>query len=342
MNLQKTIFSRSISYPGKIYIVDGLTGTGKTLLTRLLSEAINAEIPRFNYTFEQVCILNKFGCLDSNSSSSILKLMIDQQKYDLAISREVNFRIGDLSSALKSSKRFDYILRLFSKDGADVQDRLQNNQKQLILVTHQLLDSTEIVHKTFRQDFYQIICTRHPIYLYDHWLTYIDLFGKSARDLTLWKKYRNSEIPWFINSKELWFYGNLEEKSVIAICDLTNRLLQLISSMKKEQNILVIEFEKMVTGQVNLKETLKAIGISVGSNYRAILKSERVPRSHINSGKKRKIYLRYGSQNLSNILDHKTDYFTRKNQIIGTLGKEYRQIFLEVIEKYESKFSLWF
>jgi hypothetical protein len=232
--------------------------------------------------------------------------------------------------------------KLIAEDGGVAENKLMKVPKNLIFITHQLLDTSEIIRKSTKAQCYQIICTRHPIYLFHHWRSYIKLFGNSPRDFTLWQKFHNSELPWFIESKSLWNTGNYDEKTIIAISDLTDRLLKYHNLMRNQEQIFFLEFEKLVLGRINIYQSLSRIGFNFPSSFNSVLRKEKVPRKHLNEGKNRKIYQRYHANMLNNFSDHKSDYMQLRSVILKRVRKKYGTIFEKTIEKYEKNFELWF
>ena len=99
-------WSRQASFPGQIVLLDGLTGTGKTMLMRLIDSYKNVSPPRFDYQLEQICIGISENRIEISAGIQLLQLLIDQRQYDAKLSREVNFRPDDLSSIFKVYKRW--------------------------------------------------------------------------------------------------------------------------------------------------------------------------------------------------------------------------------------------
>ena len=107
--------TRDLSYPGKIVLLDGISGTGKTLLNGLADLYKKNYLPRFNYALEQLCISNYLGFSERNITKIMLKLQIDQLRYDQEIGREINLRPKDLSSVYRLLKAFDSVRVPFFK-----------------------------------------------------------------------------------------------------------------------------------------------------------------------------------------------------------------------------------
>ena len=106
-------FTRSLNLCNQIVILDGLTGTGKTMFAPLINSFERVQNSRFEYMIEYLCISSKKEKIKSDAASSMLNLLADIKYYDGAISREVNFRPSDLSSVFSGPNWYQYLKQLF-------------------------------------------------------------------------------------------------------------------------------------------------------------------------------------------------------------------------------------
>ena len=102
-------FSRPIKFCKQIVILDGISGTGKTMFTPILSSFNRMQNARFEYMVEYLCISAQKSKITPDAAYTLLNLLADLKCYDGMISREVNFRPKDLSSVFKSTKVLKYI-----------------------------------------------------------------------------------------------------------------------------------------------------------------------------------------------------------------------------------------
>ena len=328
-----------MSFPGQIVLLDGLTGTGKTMLMRLIDSYEDVSPPRFDYQLEQICIGISENKIDILAGIQMLQLLIDQRQYDAKLSRDVNFRPNDLSSILKSTKKFQYVRRLFKNDLIQNIKELNEGKEHIFIVVHQLLDTSMILDKIPNKSVKRVLATRHPYYLFDHWASYADMHGNSPNDftITLDKTY---QVPWFIKeSPEKFYLHSAEDKAALAIAELTHRQ---ISYLKGKPDVLVFDFEKFVLAPNNYLEKL---GNLIGTNANGIsrkLKSENLPREHINDSTQKAIYRRYRSNLLTNDRDHKEDYRKLRERISHSVSKSHFILLESAAKRYEEEFGLWF
>jgi hypothetical protein len=110
-------YSRNVSITDQVLILDGLTGTGKTMFGPILGCLNGVQPGRFEYMVEYLSIVAESGHLGPDAAKSLIRTLIDVKTYDNSISREVNFRPKDLSSVLKHGDRVKIFIQLMQNDG---------------------------------------------------------------------------------------------------------------------------------------------------------------------------------------------------------------------------------
>ena len=339
-------FTRDKSYPGKIVLLDGISGTGKTMIHRIIDSYECNSIPKFSYAIEQICIATHYNKIEKDATSSILKLQIDQLKYDLEIGREVNLRKNDLSSIFKSTKSISYLKKLFLNDGEKAISNLIKQERNVVIITHQLLNATSVFENVFADNFINIHTVRNPVYLYDHWNSYIQLLGNSVRDLTVWKNEENNIYPWFFKNIENYQgYAGLtnNDKTLVCLTELIENSLIHHALSSNKPNYLCIEFEKFVLEPYVVINKLDQLFNNQNKKaFKRVLRGEKIPRAHINGGKKRKIYKRYGAGANTTQMEHQADYISKLDIIKSKTSKLHFDRFKLSLEKYEDTFGLWF
>jgi hypothetical protein len=332
-------WNRKNTYSNQVILLDGISGTGKTMIMRMIDDLPDVIPPRFNYQLEHLCIAVHEEKLEASAGREILQLLLDQNYYDSSISREINLRPSDLSSILKSSKRNKYLKRLLLPDGQEGENRLLLDREKQFYVVHQLMHASLVLDTLPNKVISRILCVRHPYYLYDHWVSYVGLFGNSPRDFTVTI---NSEVgvPWFIRDRSNMFVEEtFENKAATIVSELTFEQMEFIE-LKRE--MIVIDFEKFVLEpQPYLNRLQNAIGGSFG-NSRKVLNRENIPRKHINSSNQKAIYRRYGSGSLHTNLSHEADYYKLRDRIQKSVSPQHFSLLEDAALAYESKFGRWF
>lgn len=339
-------FTRNMGFPGKIVLLDGISGTGKTMISRILDTYTMNHVPKFSYAFEQICIAAYESKIEKDAAISLLRLQADQLKYDMHIGREVNFRPRDLSSVFKSSKKIAYLVRAISKDGPDVVENLFLKRMNVVIISHQLLKATEILDLAFNDSFINIHTVRNPLYLFNHWASYVNVQCSSPRDFTVWKQEAGNTIPWFFTNKENYSqYENLStgDKTIVCLIELINQALEHHFIWKNKSNYICLEFEKFVLNPKPVISNLdKILGDKSIKDVLRVQKEERIPRDHISDSKKMAIYSRYGDRGRLYNMNHKDEYKKRMDQVKELTSENYFNKFKDLIARYENEFETWF
>lgn len=340
----ESIFVRNLNLCKDIVILDGLTGTGKTMFTPLISSFKRIQNARFEYMFEYLCIAAKMSKLTEDASHSFLNLLADLKFYDGVISREVNFRPGDLSSVFNSTKSYQYIRQLWLKDGESAEERIKIEKPILFLTTHQLLSCMDPAFSAFANRLKVIEMVRHPLYLIDHWESYIMMHGNSGRDFTIWLDESGIAVPWFAHGWENKYINSSSyDKVVYSIEYLMKSVFTLAKVNNCNESIYFIPFEKFVLEPSSYISRLELfLGTNIGASTFKVLKRQHIPRKSINAGPQKSIYKRYALKVFNSEISDSDDYEHKFRAAKKNCSHAAFEILARLSEEYESLFGRWF
>lgn len=330
----------------EIIFLDGLTGTGKTMMGPILGSFRRVELGRLEHVYEYFCALDDLEKIDSDAAAFMISLYADLALYNSMISRETNFRFSDLSGVFSSPNFFEYIKRLFCKDGNIVLERIKQSKPILQIISHQVLGVMELAFQTFGDRLKVVEMVRHPVYLLEHWHSYIDRHGTDCRDFTVWIHHKGQAIPWFAHGwEEKYMVSNSMDKVIYSIEWLTKKVdgtIRNLSETERKQ-ILTIPFEKFVLGpDPYIEKIAKLLHTEPTRATRQILRKQKCPRRQIAAGPDKDIYKRYGWKKPDPQFDELEEFKKKKAFAKSQASKGAIETLDRISQEYETKYGLWF
>jgi hypothetical protein len=286
------MFIRKNKLCNQIVFVDGMWGTGKSILTPVLGSLKKVEKQMLNHNFEYLCTLENFNKVANSEAKSLIQLMADISLFNSMISREVNLRLFDDSGLLNNPNGFRYLKRLFKTGDDKVVEEIKNDKPILQIMTHNILQSSKLLFDTFDSLVKMIVMVRHPVYMVEHWFNYIDRVGVDLREFTLTTG-DNGEIPWFASGIENYSSMKPMDKVIYgikALMDMQDKLILEMDKSRKKQ-ILIIPFESFVLEPYKwIKESSQLLQTEETRTTYKVLKKQKCPRKKIHAGKGHRSY----------------------------------------------------
>jgi len=343
---QSIAMTRQGQIVDKILFLDGISGTGKTMMGPVLGSFNGVELGRFEYNFEYLCALNVLGKIDGDAAVFMIKMLADLCIYNMMISREVNFRPTDLSGIFSNPNTWRYLKRLFVKDGRVVLDRIKNENPVLHLVSHQSLGIMKPIFEAFASRVHVIEMVRHPAYLVDHWLTYIDRFGTDPRDFTVCFDYEGKSLPWFAHGwEEKYVQASSMDKVIYTLENLIHRSENTKKNIPDElrKNVLTVPFERFVLNpEPDIRKIEQVLSTEATAATYKVLQGQKVPRLQVAAGPNKEIYRRYAWVNPNPKMTDQEELKQKREAVESKLSLSAREAFIHLCQDYEKAFGLWF
>jgi hypothetical protein len=291
------VVGRDTHIASQVLFLDGISGTGKTMMGAILSTFDRIEIQRLEHIYEYVCALHFLDRIEDDAAESLIRMYVDLACYNLMIGREVNFRWKDLSGVLANPRAWRYFLRLFQPDGAAAVDRIKASHPIVQIVSHQVLGIAQPLFSALGRRLTIVEMVRHPLYLLEHWSSFMDWIGRDPRDFTIWIRHGDSHLPWFaLGWEERFSSGSPMDRAIYCIQWLNERMedtLARLSETERKQ-VLVIPFERFVVDAWPFIRDLESLlEVKATSSTRRELRKQKVPRRLTTDGRDRAIYRRY-------------------------------------------------
>jgi len=337
-------FTRHVSLANQIVFIDGISGSGKSILGPILASFDRVEKYRLESIYEYISQLHKFKKIETDAAISLMRIYADEAIYKLSISREVNFRIKDNTGFLNTTRKWRYIKRLFQKDGAACLERIKKNNPILQTNSHQMFPAIDLAFKAYGSKLTEIEMVRHPLFLINHWINYVDFYGSHPRDLTLWVQDSNGNTaPWFAAGWESE-YNSMSpmDKSIRSISNLFEENLKVYNQLTTEEQgqIIFIPFEKFVTSPW---EYLATIENKLGTKRTALtkkeLKRQKCPRNLLTDGRG---HQNHGWRKPENNATNLSEYEKLLKKVENEASQKEKNMLCQLISNYESKFDVKF
>ena len=281
----------------EVLFLDGISGTGKTMMGPILATFERVEIQKLEHIYEYVCALRALGRIEEDAAQMLIGMYLDLTCYNLSISRETNFRWKDLSGVLSNPRSLRYFKRLLERDGAAAVDRIRKDRPIVQIVSHQALGIGLPLFRTLGQRLKVIEMVRHPLNLVEHWASFMDWVGREARDFTVWIRYGEDHLPWYaLGWEETFLSSNGMDRAIHCLHWLNKRVANTLETLteKERQQVLIIPFEHFVLAPdpfIRQIETL--LNTRITSLTRSELRRQKVPRQITTDGRDLEIYRRY-------------------------------------------------
>ncbi len=341
-----TLITRNVYLAEKVIFLDGVSGTGKTMMAPLLGSFERMEVGRFNHLYEYLCALDFLKRIETDAAESLVRMYVDLDLYNVSISREVNLRPKDLSGIFQNPHPLRYLQRLFYKDGGAAEVRIKKEHPILHLISHQALPIMGLIFRTLGDRVRVVEMVRHPLYLLEHWCTYIERFGHDPRDFSIWIQHDQEALPWFAQGwEELYSRSNTIDKVIYTLEYFIHRSEEMLkaSSVELQQKILFIPFEHFVLNPSPFLTKIESLlGTTMTPITQQVLRKQKCPRRQVAAGPAKEIYKRYGWQ--QPIADMSEEAALAKKRQIAANDASPKA--LEVLDRlsaeYEHQYGRWY
>ncbi|MCF8317869.1 MAG: hypothetical protein K9I02_03915 [Haliscomenobacter sp.] len=331
-------FTRDNILCEQVLFVDGMSGTGKSILCPILASLERVEKLMFHFDIENLSTMAQNEKISISDASVLIRLMADADLFNTMISRSVNLRPSDDSGIRNNPNGWKYIKRLFKSGGPEVITEIQENKPILHYMSHNLLQVSTPIFNTFGKGLTLLTMVRHPVYMTEHWFNYIEGVGNNPRDLTP-SVGPGSLIPWFADAVTDYTSLPTMDKVIYGCEALIAMETKILAGLDQEQRkrVMLIPFESFVTDPYPWLETIaEMLGTKTTKKTHAILKKQKCPRKYINAGKGHK---HYGFNKQTAQLSEVDDYERRIAFINEKASPEALIVLDRIVKDYEQKYT---
>jgi hypothetical protein len=273
-------------FKNDIIIVDGLWGTGKSILGPIISGMKGVEKTKAESLYEYMSWLHYLGKIEKDGAVWMMRTYADCSQYHNRIGREINLRWSDDTGLKHVRNKWNYVKRLFSNEGDVKVNEINSENLAFSVMSHLLMLTPDLLMPAYGNRVKVIEMLRHPLYMVNHFASYLERF-ESSREFTMSYYHKDVKIPWFVNGwEEAFIHGNKFERAVLCIINLYPWLDSQITKAKKDGlQILDLSFEETVFDTNSAIQKIQTfIGRKHSNHLREILMSQKLPRETIAKG----------------------------------------------------------
>lgn len=333
---------RRFNLAEKIVIVDGLPGCGKTMLSPIVAAMERAEKLTYAYELELICQLNYLKKIEPDAAIAMVKTLTDLKLYNIMMSRETNFRPGDLSSVFSAPKPLTYLRRLFQKGERMIPERIKKEKPILHLTTHALLGISRPVFSALNRRVAILEVVRHPLYMIKQQVMNMERYLTDARYFPVFISYGQGHLPFFtFGWEDLFFNSNPVERAIYYI----DRMSKITESAKEKlfkeygTQIITIPFESFVVEPWPYMKIIEQVLETRATKVtRQAMRRQRVPRKMYAQGIGLKIYKRCGWEAPMAGSDENKEFQKRWQFAKQRASKESMQVLGKLCVEYEKKY----
>ncbi|PJZ45516.1 hypothetical protein [Leptospira brenneri] len=275
------------TFSNDIIFIDGLWGTGKSLLGPIVSGMAGVEKVKVESLYEYVSWLFHLKKIDLDGALWMLRTYADCSQYHNVIGRETNLRWSDDTGLKNSHDKLKIIFRLFLGEGDSKVAEINKENLAFCAMSHMLMLSPDLLSLAYGSRVKIIEVVRHPLYMVNHFASYLERF-ESPREFTMSFYVNDIKVPWFVKGWEKeYLTANLTERAVLCITRTYPWLLKNIEKVKNlGLQVLDLSFEEIV---FNTDATLNKLKSFTDRDHsrriKSILNRQSLPRESISDGK---------------------------------------------------------
>jgi len=341
---------KSSNFDHKVVIVNGFNGSGKTLFSPLVSSIQNVELMTFAYEVEWCAGFLYSNQMDNEAFAEFVKMYVDHLAYNQMMSRGVNFRPSDLSSALSYRPQWTYLLRLFHRGDNAIPKMIKERRPVLSITTCHLMPVFPALSTALGRRLMFMEIVRDPIYMFQQLL----ILHKTVIGPKLEKDFTLRSVSDRIDATYLDFYSSEDAYDVIRRGDPIEIVIAYLERVFRfyfeldfqelvslDAGFMLVPFEKFVLDPSPwLEDIVRFTGSTWTKSINKEMKRQKVPRKLLRAGRNLAVYRRFGwsdneTGNVMTLKDEDADY---REQIRGLINND--ELYTR-LEKLSDSYKEW-
>ncbi|MCF6216963.1 MAG: hypothetical protein L3J58_12435 [Emcibacter sp.] len=275
-------FVRNNQLLHKLLLVDGVGRSGKVMLAEIMTCFETVEKQDYHEFLEYIPLAYKYGKIEKDIAIAILKTQIDTELYNGMIGRRINARATDYTSIYKYHSPEIYLKRASMEDGPVIADRVAYEKPVYMAWCHDMVQKSDIVFEAFGDKLCILYMNRRPIDIIYEWSVknFGDRVGSDPTEMQYLIDYNGENVPELaLGWEKEYLKASPIERIVKMIHTSFDRNYQAIKKSPHKDNIIIVDFETLVTSPSDIISSLSSeLNLKVGNKIDYILTREYCPR----------------------------------------------------------------
>tara|TARA_B100001250_G_scaffold300104_1_gene261781 strand:- start:15848 stop:16867 length:1020 start_codon:yes stop_codon:yes gene_type:complete len=276
---------RKQSLAKDIVFIDGMSGSGKSMIAPLMSSLNRGELWLLDHIFEYCLIMYSLGSMSESAAKTLINIYIDHDSYHLRIGRNVNLRASDDSSAQKNGLYELYKKRMEGPEGDSIIKLIASEKPINFFMSHYIFRESQPLFSALKDRLKLfIVPVRHPYWVIENWMNqdWDNKMGNSPKDLAMVYKYNGRVYPWHVKGwEDIYDQLNNFERAIETFKRLyisTDEVKENFTHNQQEK-IMMISFEKFATDPHNYLNSInKHLNTEFTSDTESVMSSMNLPR----------------------------------------------------------------
>jgi hypothetical protein len=259
---------RPIASSFGVICVDGLWGSGKSLLGPIINSFHNVEPFQINYRIEELCHMNYLEKINKESTFKMLIREVDLSFYNSLILRNANFRFKDDSFIAPHLGFLEVLKRLQNPGGFSIYESESFYRRRYSFMSHLLTAFSSPLVEVFRERIKFFVMNRNPIAMLEHWENYLGNFDRLG-EFTVAQKIENVRVPFFAKHwEEEYLNVSVLERAVLGIARNLKMQNEYLGKSNKV-NYALINFDELVRNPIKVANACSTfLNLNYGNNIK--------------------------------------------------------------------------
>jgi len=334
--------SREKCFSNQIIFVSGMNGSGKTLFSKILSSFDRVELMSLSVELEMLCLFHTLKKVSKDDTEVMVRYFMDLKAYNTMMSRDLNFRLDDATSALNYHNPEIYLERLASPGGPSTEELIERKMPVLNIALHNGSSYFDVILSALQDRARIVEVVRHPLTMIDQ-QAYQLATCSTKRGFTPCYKYNGVELPYHaFGMEDLYIKSNDYERAILfseKYIKEDNVIRRDIISKYGNDRLLTIPFEKFVTNpEKRIRKLELFLNLSKTSVTNSTLEEENVPRKLILDVPYHSSYERYGYKEMKAKITNRQLLDLKRSEIESKVSGYFLDILDKLVEDYERYF----